>query len=59
MGSVPAGEPEGPQRLRIFWARMRLRIRFLRHFQRMCPRFFQTLEERFMPRRAGGGEALY
>jgi hypothetical protein len=34
--------------LRIFWARMRLRIRFLRHFQRMWPRFFQTREDRFI-----------
>jgi hypothetical protein len=28
---------------------MRRRIRFLRHFQRMWPRFFQTREERFIP----------
>jgi len=34
--------------LRIFWARMRLRIRFLRHFQRMWPRFFHTREDRFI-----------
>jgi len=27
---------------------MRRRIRFLRHFQRMWPRFFQTREERFI-----------
>jgi len=37
--------------LRIFWARMRRRIRFLRHFQRMWPRFFQTRELRFIPPR--------
>jgi len=35
--------------LRIFWARMRRRIRFLRHFHRMWPRFFQTRDERFIP----------
>jgi|GEM_PF-2235508 len=35
--------------LRIFCALMRRRIRFLRHFQRMWPRFFQTREERFIP----------
>jgi len=28
---------------------MRRRIRFLRHFHRMWPRFFQTREERFIP----------
>jgi len=28
---------------------MRRRIRFLRHFQRMWPRFFQTREDRFIP----------
>ena len=33
---------------RIFWALMRRRIRFLRHFHRMWPRFFQTREERFI-----------
>jgi len=41
---------------RIFCARMRRRIRFLRHFQRMWPRFFQTRELRFMvgrPKRRG------
>jgi hypothetical protein len=27
---------------------MRRRIRFLRHFHRMWPRFFQTREERFI-----------
>jgi hypothetical protein len=32
---------------------MRLRMRFLRHFQRMWPRFFQTREERFIPERRG------
>jgi len=33
----------------IFCALMRRRIRFLRHFHRMWPRFFQTREERFIP----------
>jgi hypothetical protein len=33
---------------------MCLRIRFLRHFHRMWPRFFQTLEERFTGRRGEG-----
>jgi len=28
---------------------MRRRIRFLRHFHRMWPRFFQTRELRFIP----------
>jgi len=28
---------------------MRRRIRFLRHFHRMWPRFFQTRDERFIP----------
>jgi hypothetical protein len=40
-----ASEPH--QILRIFWARFRLLMRFLRHFQRILPRFFQTREERF------------
>ena len=31
-------------------ARIRRRIFFLRHFQRMLPRFFQALEPRFMVR---------
>jgi len=44
MGAIRA-----PHCLRIFWALMRRRIRFLRHFQRMWPRFFQTREERFIP----------
>ena len=33
---------------------MRRRIRFLRHFQRMWPRFFQTRDERFIPPAADG-----
>jgi hypothetical protein len=33
---------------RIFWARLRRRMRFFRHFQRMWPRFFQTRELRFI-----------
>ncbi len=36
------------QDLRIFWAFFRLRIRFLRHFQRIFPRFFHALEPRFI-----------
>ncbi len=32
---------------------MRRRIRFLRHFHRMWPRFFQTREERFIPSSTG------
>ena len=43
-------DPFGAYCLRIFWARMRRRIRFLRHFHRMWPRFFQTREERFIRR---------
>jgi len=31
---------------------LRRRIRFLRHFQRIFPRFFQAREERFIGRRA-------
>jgi hypothetical protein len=34
-------------RWRIFCSRFRRRIRFLRHFQRIFPRFFQAREERF------------
>jgi len=34
-------------RCRIFCSRFRRRIRFLRHFQRIFPRFFQAREERF------------
>jgi len=34
-------------RWRIFCSRLRRRIRFLRHFQRIFPRFFQAREERF------------
>jgi len=30
---------------------LRRRIRFLRHFQRIFPRFFQAREERFIGRR--------
>ena len=48
-GTTPLpAEQVGPYCLRIFWARMRLRMRFLRHFQRMWPRFFQTRELRFI-----------
>jgi len=36
-----------PYRCRIFCSRFRRRIRFLRHFQRIFPRFFQAREERF------------
>ena len=36
------------QTLRIFCAFFRRRIFFFRHFQRCLPRFFQTLELRFM-----------
>ena len=39
---------EIPYYLRFSWARLRRRIFFLRHFQRWCPRFFQTRELRFM-----------
>jgi hypothetical protein len=41
---------------------MRRRIRFLRHFQRMWPRFFQTREDRFIPslsERARVGSSVY
>jgi len=41
--------------LRIFWARMRRRIRFFRHFQRMWPRFFHTRELRFIQVASGAG----
>lgn len=34
-------------------ARIRRRIRFFRHFQRMCPRFFQTRELRFIQNPSG------
>jgi len=34
--------------LRIFWARLRRRIFFLRHFHRCLPRFFQARELRFI-----------
>ena len=52
-----AGSPDD-YCLRIFWARMRRRMRFLRHFQRMWPRFFHTRELRFIPSRPKrhGGE---
>jgi hypothetical protein len=36
--------------LRFSWARLRRRMRFFRHFQRMWPRFFQTREPLFMLR---------
>jgi hypothetical protein len=41
--------------LRIFCALFLRLIFFFRHFQRCCPRFFQTLELLFMyfPRRGG------
>jgi len=39
---------ETPQRWRIFCSRLRRRIRFLRHFQRILPRFFHARELRFM-----------
>gem|GEM_PF-3615218 len=42
----PAGVPT--YWFRILWARIRRRMRFLRHFQRMWPRFFHTLELRFI-----------
>jgi hypothetical protein len=32
----------------ILWARFLLLMRFLRHFQRMLPFFFHTLELRFI-----------
>ena len=38
-------------------ARLRRRIRFLRHFQRMWPRFFQTRELRFIPKSFRGRPA--
>ena len=38
----------GAYALRIFWARFRRRIFFLRHFQRCLPGFFQARELRFM-----------
>jgi hypothetical protein len=39
-------------RCRIFCSRLRRRIRFLRHFQRIFPRFFHAREERFIGRPA-------
>jgi len=61
MGSGPALSGAGPHCFRIFWALMRRRIRFLRHFHRMWPRFFQTREERFIPDSsvAVGGATVY
>ncbi len=41
---------------RIRCARIRRRIRFLRHFQRIWPRFFQTRELRFMGARPTRGD---
>jgi hypothetical protein len=41
----PHGEPH---LLRIFWARLRRRIFFLRHFQRCLPLFFQARELLFI-----------
>ena len=38
----------GSSYLRIFWAFLRFRIFFLRHFHLWLPRFFQTLEPLFM-----------
>src|SRR5256885_3773305 len=35
-------------RCRIFCSRLRRRIRFLRHFQRIFPRFFHARDERFI-----------
>jgi hypothetical protein len=49
MSPHPVGEArETPQRWRIFCSRLRRRIRFLRHFQRILPRFFHARELRFM-----------
>ncbi len=39
---------ETHQRWRIFCSRLRRRMRFLRHFQRILPRFFHAREPRFM-----------
>lgn len=39
-------------RWRIFCSRLRRRMRFLRHFQRIFPRFFQARDERFIGCRA-------
>lgn len=53
----PLSGPKGVYWALIFWALMRRRILFLRHFQRMWPRFFQTRELRFIqvhPRRRSG-----
>jgi hypothetical protein len=52
--------PLGAYWWRIFCARMRRRMRFLRHFQRMWPRFFQTRELRFILGRPkwGAGSGL-
>jgi len=47
--------PESNQRWRIFCSRLRRRIRFLRHFQRILPRFFHARELRFM----GNGAAYW
>ena len=41
-------KPSSAYRFRIFCARFRRRIFFLRHFHRMLPRFFQAREDRFM-----------
>ena len=43
--------------LRIFWARFRRRIFFLRHFHRCLPGFFQARELRFMRRTCPLGQA--
>jgi len=45
--------PPEDQRWRIFCSRFRRRIRFLRHFQRICPRFFHARELRFTARGYG------
>ena len=42
---------------RIFWARFRRRIFFLRHFQRCLPGFFQARELRFMSDTVLSGQA--
>ena len=47
-----------PQRWRIFCSRLRRRMRFLRHFQRILPRFFHARELRFMGRRRGVTKGL-
>jgi len=43
----------GAYRCRIFCSRFRRRIRFLRHFQRIWPRFFHARELRFIGERGG------